>query len=222
VAISKDILRRLGEQMSRGEVILFTGAGFSHGATDRHGVAIPQVKRLKEEIWDLIWPGQPGVDDSSLGDTYAAALTEAGNALKELMRRRLTVLPQSVTESHELWLSMPWRRAYTLNIDNLEDAAARAYDLPRRISAVSGLVRSLPLGTGADLLFVHLNGTLDDLPDVTFTDPQYGRRQAQGSALYDQLAADLIASRSYSSVRNYASPCFGSTSHFEMTGEVVV
>lgn len=193
MTIGKDVVKRLGEQMSRGEVILFTGAGFSHGATDRHGVAIPQVKQLKEEIWDLIWPGQPGVDDSSLGDTYAAALTEAGNALKDLMRRRLTVLPESVTESHKLWLSMPWRRAYTLNVDNLEDAAARAYDLPRRITAVSGLRRNLPLGTGADLLFVHLNGTLDDVPDVTFTDPQYGRRQAQGSALYDQLAADLIA-----------------------------
>ena len=95
--------------------------------------------------------------------------------------------------SHRLWLSMPWRRAYTLNIDDLEAAAARVHQVPRRIRPVSGLARSLTLGTGADVLYVHLNGTLDDLPNVTFADPQYGRRQAAGSALYDQLAADLLA-----------------------------
>jgi hypothetical protein len=187
------IVQRLGDQMARGEVILFTGAGFSYGATDRDGRAIPQVRQLKEEIWDLIWPGEPGVEESSLADTYAAALSEAGNDLAALMRNRLTVLPESVTDAHQRWLSMPWRRAYTLNIDDLEAAASRAYDLPRRIQPVSGLGRSLPLGTGSDLLYVHLNGMLDDIPKVTFTDPQYGRRQAQGSALYDQLAADLLA-----------------------------
>ena len=88
---------------------------------------------------------------------------------------------------------MPWRRAYTLNIDDLEAAASRAFDLPRRIRPVSGLSRSLPLGTGADLLYIHLNGTLADIPRVTFTDPQYGRRHTQANALYDQLAADLMA-----------------------------
>lgn len=181
------IVQRLGDQMARGEVILFTGAGFSHGATDRDGQPIPQVRQLKEEIWDLIWPGEPGVEESSLADTYAAALSEAGNRLAELMRSRLTVLPDSVTDAHRVWLSMPWRRAYTLNIDDLEAAASRAHDLPRRIRPVSGLVRSLPLGTGGDLLYVHLNGTLEDVPNVTFTDPQYGRRQAEGSALYEQL-----------------------------------
>jgi len=188
-----EIAVRLKDQMARGEVILFTGAGFSYGATDRHGSPIPQVVQLKKEIWELLWPGDEGIEESSLADSYAAALSEAGNRLGELMRRRLTVLPESVTDLHHLWLSMPWRRAYTLNIDDLETATTRVHQLPRRIRPVSGLARSLPLGTGADLLYVHLNGTMEDLPNVTFTDPQYGRRQAEGSALYDQLAADLLA-----------------------------
>lgn len=188
-----EIAARLGDQMAKGEVILFTGAGFSHGATDRSGVAIPQVRQLTQEIWDLMWPGEPGVEQSSLADTYAAALTEAGNHLRELTTRRLTVLPESVTSAHVTWLSMPWRRAYTLNVDDLEAAAARAHDLPRRIHPVSGLARSLPLGPGGDLLYIHLNGLIEEVPDVTFTNPQYGQRQAQGSALHDQLAADLLA-----------------------------
>ena len=55
----RPIIDRLGEQMARGEAILFTGAGFSFGATDRDGQPIPQVRQLKEEIWELIWPGDP-------------------------------------------------------------------------------------------------------------------------------------------------------------------
>jgi hypothetical protein len=49
-----EIARRLGDQMAKGEVILFTGAGFSHGAMDTDGEPIPQVRQLTQEIWDLL------------------------------------------------------------------------------------------------------------------------------------------------------------------------
>jgi hypothetical protein len=42
-------------------------------------------------------------------------------------------------------------------------------------------------------LYTHLNGTIDDVPDVTFSDPQYGQRHLQENPLYVQLAADLLA-----------------------------
>ena len=43
---------------TRGEVILFTGAGFSFGAKDHSGRPIPSVGDLKKEIWDLLYPGE--------------------------------------------------------------------------------------------------------------------------------------------------------------------
>jgi len=47
---------------TRGEVILFTGAGFSFGAKDHSGRPIPSVllsvSDLKKEIWDLLYPGE--------------------------------------------------------------------------------------------------------------------------------------------------------------------
>lgn len=187
------IAQRLGEQVARGQVVLFTGAGFSYGATDSEGVAVPQVTQLKREIWELVWPGEAVPDESSLGDTFAAALLRGRNRLRDLLLRRLTIDPESVTEQHALWLRMPWRRAYTLNIDNLEAAAQRRYELPRGIQPVSALARSVPLDTTQDLLYVHLNGTLDDVPDVTFSEPQYGSRHGVSSPLYEKLAADLVS-----------------------------
>lgn len=187
------IVERLGEQLARGEVVLFTGAGFSFGATDTQGTPIPQVKALTEEIWDLVWPGEVVPEDSALSDTYAAALAQKRNDLKQLMLRRLDVAPHSVTDQHRRWLSMPWRRAYTLNIDNLEAAAARQHSLPRKLRSISALDRTVPLETSDDLFFIHLNGALSDVPDVTFADPQYGARQTLTNPLYEKLAADLVA-----------------------------
>jgi SIR2-like domain len=193
VATGTQTTKRIGEQMARGEVVLFTGAGFSVGACDSGGKPIPQVAQLTREIAQIVWPDEELDDELSLPDTYAAALRENRKALTDLIRARLTVDPATVTPSQTAWFSMPWLRAYTLNIDDLESAAARASTLPRRIEPHSGLHGRLPFSNRDALLYVHLNGTLSDVPDVTFSDPQFGHRHTQSNPLYEQLAADLIS-----------------------------
>ncbi len=179
--------------MARGEVVLFTGAGFSAGARNAAGEPVPQGSELKRAIWGLIEPGEEPDLGSTLADTYAVALAQGRGRLSELLKDRLTVAPESLSETHETWLSLPWRRSYTLNIDDLEAAASRRFDLPNRIVPHSGLKLHLPDTAGGDLLYTHLNGTLDDVPDVTFADPQYGQRHLQENPLYEQLAADLLS-----------------------------
>jgi hypothetical protein len=186
-------IERLKAQLARGEAILFTGAGFSAGATNADGKPVPQGSELKEAIWSLVEPGEQPDVGSTLADTYAVALSQGRGRLKELLVDRLTVSPSSLTETHRLWLSMPWRRAYSLNIDNLETAAARHFDLPHRIVPYSGLKSRLPAVAGDELLYTHLNGVLNDVPDVTFADPQYGQRHLQENPIYEQLAADLLS-----------------------------
>lgn len=184
---------RLMAQLARGEAILFTGAGFSRGAANANGEPIPQGSELKRAIWKLIEPDSEPDEGSTLADTYAAALAEGRGKLSEMLRRRLRVAPESVTENQGRWLSLPWRRAYTLNIDDLEAAAMRRFEYPRAMLPHSGLQPNLPSDLGSDLLYTHLNGTLEDVPDVTFADPQYGRRHLQENPLYIQLAADLLS-----------------------------
>jgi NAD-dependent SIR2 family protein deacetylase len=140
------VVKQLASRMARAEAVLFTGAGFSWDAKDEDGRPIPQVDDLKKEIWESTWPREPVESQSTLADTYAAALAEGRNRLTRLMKKRLKVSPESVTEWHRTWLSMPWRRAYTVNIDDLEWAAGRVFPLPRRIRPHSALRGSLPLG----------------------------------------------------------------------------
>ncbi len=56
---------------------------------------------------------------------------------------------------------------------------------------ISGLSWDLP--PTPDLLSVHLNGLLDDLPDVVFSDQQYGKRAASSDPWYAHLVSELAS-----------------------------
>lgn len=209
--LAVDPVARLRGWIARGEVVLFTGAGFSNGAADRDGQAIPQVKDLKHEVWKLVFPDREYDNGADLGDLYQVALAQSKNAITDLLRKRLNVDPQTVQEYHRLWLSVPWRIAYTVNIDNFEAAAYTQFEFGRGLRAHSALAEPLPLGGGSDLLYVHLNGTYDEIPDVTFGPAQYGARVNAANPMYAQLITDMITYPVVSSVLNYAKPPSGST-----------
>lgn len=147
--------------MSRGEVILFTGAGFSLGAKDRAGQGIPSSRQLKREIWDLCYPGEAFDESCSLGDLYGAALSRRGADLETLIRRRLTVDPDTLPKYYDSFFNVPWMRCYTLNIDDLESAAARRIGVDRQPISISARdpklsqMPGLPIG-GRGLEVVHL------------------------------------------------------------------
>jgi hypothetical protein len=108
-----------------------------------------------------------------------------------LLRDRLTVDPKSLDDSYETWFSFPWYRIYTVNIDTLPSAAARAFDLPRDLEVISALEDPAPLNEGSALQVIHLNGTLDDLPDVTFSAAQYAQRLATPDLWYENFVREL-------------------------------
>src|SRR5438876_1518359 len=54
-----DLLDYLGGQLRRGQLILFTGAGFSQGAMNRRGLHLPTAGELKDLLWALCYPGTP-------------------------------------------------------------------------------------------------------------------------------------------------------------------
>ncbi|MGH7898271.1 MAG: hypothetical protein ACREQQ_09980, partial [Candidatus Binatia bacterium] len=141
--MSKDLLDAeaadtLHEELLGGRMTLFTGAGFSCDAFDREGQPIPSGDELRLELWKLCF-GDQQPDESSLADLFSTALARRPNALRRLLERRLTVAPASLPVHYRMWLSIPWRRAYSLNADDLESAIARRFRLPRRIEVISAL-----------------------------------------------------------------------------------
>jgi hypothetical protein len=192
----EDIQRELLDELAHGRAVLLTGAGFSVEARDRDGRPIPSGDELADELWSLCFPDEPR-DDSELEDLFQHALAESPDALEELVRRRLCVDPARLPALYRDWFSLPWRRIYTLNVDDLESAVAtRHEDLPRRIEVRSALGDgprpALSPAEGA-LEVVHLNGHVADAPrGMTFSTTQYGARLAADEDLaYKALVADF-------------------------------
>jgi hypothetical protein len=91
---------------------------------------------------------------------------------------------------------MPWRRVYTLNVDDLATVTAARFGLSRRVRALSALregVEDTMLHVARDQLdVIHLNGIVDDGPEgITFSTVQYAGRLAQRCAFYSQLVRDF-------------------------------
>jgi len=192
VPIDEALRARLRQQLSRGDLILFTGAGFSRGALTPRGRALPSGGELKQALWEVAAPGAPPDPESSLGDVFDVAVRRAGNATRAVMEDRLTVDASTLPEYYATWFSMPWLRAYTLNVDDLEEAATRAFGLPRQIESVSALSGGLPLLADDRLLVTHLNGKLAEYPNLTFSPAQYGEKVASPEPWYAHLVTDLV------------------------------
>lgn len=165
-------MRELREIIASGNAMLFTGAGFSADARDLDGAPLPDSEQMRRELWPLIFDeGEP--DDSSLQDLYDVALARAPERLREYVGRRLRIGDARLPEYYRAWFAAPWRRIYTLNVDDLEAAVARQLGIAQRE-------------------VVHLNGLASsDVAQLTFSTLQYAARLCSRDREYERLVEDL-------------------------------
>jgi hypothetical protein len=194
----EDALDELAGVFCSGEAMLFTGAGFSSGARDLDGNPLPDSAQMIRELWSLAFETN-GPDNSSLPDLYDAALLRAPARLGAYVACRLRIGDHPLPRHYEAWFSAPWRRIYTLNVDDLERAVARQFALPRRLRSVSAIAppEPEPGGAGGDdggaaLDVVHLNGLAGAAAEeLTFSTMQYASRLCNKDHEYERLVSDL-------------------------------
>lgn len=171
--------------------MLFTGAGFSAEARDCAGNCLPDSKVMIAELWPMLFPDEEP-DESTLADLYDVALLRAPDRLREYLQTRLQIGDSPLPQTFARWFAAPWRRIYTLNVDNLECAVARQFELPRPLLSVSALAKETPKSPHNALQVVHLNGIAGDDPaDVTFSTMQYAERLCMADREYERLVDDL-------------------------------
>ena len=187
----------LRTQFQRARPILLTGAGFSVAAKNSSGQALPMYGAIQEAIWNLCFPGEAFEEESTLPDLFDHAAKRHRKALTQLLTDLLTVDASSLPDWYSTVLSLPWFRCYTLNIDDLMIAASRAFRLPRGVRQISATnpLASAVNDHGTELLeVVHLNGTLNDLPDhVTFSVTQFADRLSKPDPWYMRFVVDLLS-----------------------------
>ena len=188
--MADSLLRELSAVIASGEAVLFTGAGFSAEATDRSGRPLPDSRIMVSDLWTMLFGDEP-LDDSSLADLYDVALLHAPDRLLEYMKERLQIGDSPLPETFAAWFGAPWRRIYTLNVDDLEVAVARQFELPRKLVSISALADCDRSETNA-LEVIHLNGIAGDDPrQVTFSTMQYASRLCAPDREYERLVDDL-------------------------------
>jgi hypothetical protein len=198
LAIDPNWLAHLGSRFERGRPVLFTGAGFSTSASSVRGRPVASYDDLKKLLWEICFPDAAYEPGAALQDLYEAALQSSPKRLTDVLRENLSVDVSSIPDWYQEVFSLPWQRAYTLNVDNLALAAAQKFSLPRAVVQISGMA---PLGRGGVgdaakcLEFIHLNGTIEDLPaHVTFSVTQYADRLAAPDPAYMQFVGDFLSS----------------------------
>jgi len=197
--IDPNDLARLRSQASRGELILFTGAGFSLGAKNGAGQPIPSSAELKRLVWQLCYPDEVFDETSSLADMYGAALRRNRAELGALLQARMTVDPDSLPEYYRRFFNFPWFRCYTLNVDDLDSAVTRRFGLERQpvpISARDTQAVNLPGApfSARGLEVVHLNGLIPAPPEaLTFSESQYAERIGNQEPWYSRCVVDITS-----------------------------
>jgi len=190
------MIGHLKNQFQTATPVLFTGAGFSIGATNTLGRQIPTVESLRRSLWGICFGNEPFEPSNSLQDLFQLAKNQHKKALIDFMTHEFNVNSATLPDWYQKILSLPWHRIYTLNIDNLETSADKAYHLPRSVRVTSA-TSQYELGIVNErkyLHVVHLNGSLNDIPDnVTFTFRQYAERLAREEPWFGQLTSDILS-----------------------------
>ena len=184
----------LSRQFERARPILFTGAGFSLAAKNLLGRSIASLTDVKSALWNLCFPGTEEDPESNLQTLYETAQLQQMAKISELLSPMLAVDADSIPDWYAAIFSLPWHKCYTLNIDDLDGAVSRTFDLPRRIAPVSAESATTWKAGPEALEVVHLNGMLADIPDdITFSASQYAERLAREDPVYMGLAAELLS-----------------------------
>jgi hypothetical protein len=187
----------LAADLQAGKLILFTGAGFTSGACDAGGRELPSSARMIQDLWRLCFGAREPYDaESTLQDLYDVAVRQCPERLAAYLSARLQATDGAVAAHHIRFFAAPWRRMYTLNVDDLERAVARRASLPRPLRVITPWSGHEWLDQEDErfLDVVHLNGQVTDNPhSVTFSTLQYASRLTGAEPLYEALARELMA-----------------------------
>lgn len=180
-------------QLSRANLVLFLGAGFSTLARNRVGAPLPAGNDLAAQLWDLL-STDASYDGEPLDEVYQAILASGVgyDTIQNRLEERL--IATEIPEEYKSITIPFWYRIYTTNIDNVvERTFSTATDARLEILSFPGSDLSDRDQLLGRVQLICLNGRLPCRPDeITFSSYQYGRAAAKHQPLYEQFVRDYV------------------------------
>lgn len=171
-----------------GKAVLITGAGFSADLTSRSGKRLPLGTSLSRTLWGIAFPGEDFEDGNQLQDIYEEAQRKSPSGVMAVLSDRFSVDSKSIPPRFSEWMSLPWHRMYTLNVD---DSMEKVFP-DGRLESVSALTAMPGSMLSEKSYYIHLNGRFCDYPRVTFSTTDFAQRTARHDVWYTQFVAEIL------------------------------
>jgi energy-coupling factor transporter ATP-binding protein EcfA2 len=179
----------LQQAIANGELILFLGAGASRGCKSSRGGDTLDGMGLEVE---LAKRASLPYDSESLDEVYSAARQELQARLDPILEE-LFRHSQPSPEYVEI-ARFPWRRIYTLNIDDALDQALHKSQQHIRVRLSNDPIEDRDTFF-ENLDYIKLNGSIDRLNSgIIFSPSEYAKATATARPWYEQCASDFIRS----------------------------
>ncbi len=147
-----------------GNCLLFVGSGFSCNASKADGQPLLTAGELTKALYEACGIAE---NDYMLDKASQIYLEEKGEyQLVEFLKEQFTAY--DILPEQKFIGSLPWRRIYTTNYDNVVE---KAYEHHRRRLTKVTLAHHLIAYKDKDKLCIHLNGDIEELtPDKLFNE----------------------------------------------------
>jgi hypothetical protein len=186
---SKNEHRLLAEKIIDGEIVLYTGAGFSLGAISRkkkngEHINIPTVSELKVMLNEELLKNTADVDEDSLKELCGDCKRENQSLYERFMK--LLFETKEVKDFHYKYSEFKWKNIYTVNVDQVLD---KIFECDKLVIQ-SGRD---PLHTvSGDIVVTKLHGDAVKNPaNITFTTTEYAINATGNDDRFDRLNRDL-------------------------------
>jgi len=149
-----------------GNAILFLGAGFSIGGTNKLNHPLPTASELSLQMCDELKISPS--DDLTLVSERFIEDPNLGKGVDELISfLKMRLLCTTSTSIQDTIIGLPWLRIYTTNYDNIAEISSRKQSIEREIITATLPKYSIDNINGS---IIHMNGNLIKITPEKFYD----------------------------------------------------
>jgi len=183
--------------ISSGNSVLFIGAGFNYGIKNLEGNNFPLGNNLKKKLEEMIGIDNSEEDIDTLTDIILEDDIYDTKDLISMLEKNFKIGNNDTLSAHEKILSLPWKRIYTINYDNVVETISDKLGINRKSITLGHKVKD---NIDRDLI-IHLNGSINNLTTSTLqsefklSSTSYLQTDLINSNWYDVFKSDVDISK---------------------------